>query len=135
VLTIAIPKGRIFGEILDLFLLANIPIPEQFGVVSRKLTVDLPEAGLSFFFAKPMDVPTYVEYGAADVGVVGKDVLLEVERDVYELLDLNLSPYRLSIAALPDWQSPPYPRVATKYPNIVDRFWRSSLFDRHFSIG
>jgi ATP phosphoribosyltransferase len=71
-----------------------------------------------------MDVPTYVEYGAADVGIVGKDVLLEVERDVYELLDLNISPCRLAIAGLPDWKPPLYPRVATKYPNIAESYFK-----------
>jgi ATP phosphoribosyltransferase len=124
VLRVAIPKGRIFGEILTLFQLAEVPIRKDLKEASRKLIVPIPEIGLSFFFAKPMDVPTYVEYGAADVGIAGKDVLLESERDVYELLDLEIGSCRLSIAGLPDWKLPSYPRVATKYPHIAESYFK-----------
>ncbi|MDN4594356.1 ATP phosphoribosyltransferase [Polycladomyces subterraneus] len=123
-LTIAMPKGRIFEEAVHLMREAGFPIPDELSEDSRKLIVTVPEAGLSFFLAKPMDVPTYVEYGTADLGVVGKDVLLEEERDVYELLDLRISPCRISVAGLPDWQPTLHPRVATKYPRIADRYFR-----------
>ncbi|SFI63412.1 ATP phosphoribosyltransferase [Thermoflavimicrobium dichotomicum] len=123
-LTIAMPKGRIFEEALCLLRQAGLAIPEEFAEHSRKLTLTLPEAGLSFFLAKPMDVPTYVEYGVADIGIVGKDVLLEEERDVYELLDLQISPCRLSVAGKPDWKPPLYPRVATKYPQVATRYFK-----------
>jgi len=123
-LTIAMPKGRIFEEAVNLMREAGFPIPDELSEESRKLIVTVPEAGLSFFLAKPMDVPTYVEYGTADLGVVGKDVLLEEERDVYELLDLRISPCRISVAGLPDWQPTLHPRVATKYPRIADRYFR-----------
>ena len=79
---------------------------------------------LSFILAKPVDVPTYVEYGVADVGVVGKDVLLEEDRDVYELLDLKISLCRLSIAGLPDWKPTFSPRVATKFPRLTSAYFR-----------
>jgi ATP phosphoribosyltransferase len=123
-LTIAMPKGRIFEEAVHLMREAGFPIPDELSENSRKLIVTVPEAGLSFFLAKPMDVPTYVEYGTADLGVVGKDVLLEEERDVYELLDLRISPCRISVAGLPDWQPTLHPRVATKYPRIANRYFR-----------
>ncbi|RAL24625.1 ATP phosphoribosyltransferase [Thermoflavimicrobium daqui] len=123
-LTIAMPKGRIFGEALALFRQTNLTIPEEFSEDSRKLTISLPHIGLSFFLVKPIDVPTYVEYGVADLGVVGKDVLLEEDRDVYELLDLKISPCRLSVAGKPDWLVPLYPRVATKYPRIAKNYFK-----------
>jgi ATP phosphoribosyltransferase len=123
-LTIAMPKGRIFEEAVNLMREAGFLIPDELSEDSRKLIVTVPEAGLSFFLAKPMDVPTYVEYGTADLGVVGKDVLLEEERDVYELLDLRISPCRISVAGLPDWQPTLHPRVATKYPRIADQYFR-----------
>jgi len=74
--------------------------------------------------AKPVDVPTYVEYGVADIGVVGKDVLMEEARDVYELLDLGIARCRMSVIALPDWKPALHPRVATKYPRVASQFFR-----------
>lgn len=123
-LTIAMPKGRIFEEAVDLLKKANLPVPTDFDANSRKLTVTVPEASLSFFLAKPVDVPTYVEYGVADLGVVGKDVLLEETRDVYELLDLKISPCRMAVAGMPDWKPTLHPRVATKYPKIAERYFK-----------
>jgi ATP phosphoribosyltransferase len=123
-LTIAMPKGRIFEEALDLWRKAGLPAPPDLDADSRKLIVSLPDAGLAFFLAKPMDVPTYVEYGVADLGVVGKDVLLEVSRDVYELLDLKISPCRIAVAGMPGWKPPLHPRVATKYPRIAERYFK-----------
>jgi ATP phosphoribosyltransferase len=122
-LTVAMPKGRIFEEALDLLRKAGMPIPPEFDE-SRKLIISLEEVGIDFILAKPTDVPTYVEYGVADIGVVGKDVLLEEERDVYELLDLQISHCRLSVAGLPDWKPTDSPRVATKYPRVASRYFR-----------
>jgi ATP phosphoribosyltransferase len=123
-LIIAMPKGRIFEEAADLLRRAGVPLPPEFDD-SRKLIVPVPEANLDFILAKPTDVPTYVEYGVADIGVVGKDVLLEEDRDVYELLDLNISKCRLAVAGLPGWKpSGGTPRVATKYPRVASKYFR-----------
>lgn len=124
-LTIAMPKGRIFDEAVQLLQQAGVPVPKQFEADSRKLTITLPQAGMKFFLAKPVDVPTYVEHGAADLGIVGKDVLLEESRDVYEVLDLAISPCRIAVAGLPDWQPTPHPKVASKYPKIAERYFKS----------
>jgi ATP phosphoribosyltransferase len=91
---------------------------------TRKLVIPLPELGMEFIMAKPVDVPTYVEYGAADIGIVGKDVLLEENKDVYELLDLGIARCRMSVIALPDWQPGIRQRVATKYPNVASQYFR-----------
>lgn len=123
-LTIAMPKGRIFGEGIQLLRKGGAHLPEPLEPDSRKLTVTAVEAGLSFLMVKPMDVPTYVEHGAADLGIVGKDVLLEEDRDVYELLDLCISPCRMSVAGLPDWSPVLHPKVATKYPRIASQYFR-----------
>lgn len=123
-LTLAIPKGRVFEEAVILFRKAGIPIPKELETDTRKLIVSIPEWQMSFFLAKPMDVATYVEYGVADAGIVGKDILLEESRDIYELLDLQISACRMSVAGKPDWQLPIYPRVATKYPRLAKRYFR-----------
>lgn len=122
-LRIAMPKGRIFEEAVALFRRAGYPLPDEFEA-SRKLIVEAEQAKMVFILAKPADVPTYVEYGAADVGVVGKDVLLEEGRDVYELLDLKISRCHLAVAALPDWRPAIYPKVATKFPRLAERYFQ-----------
>lgn len=123
ILKVAMPKGRIYNKAAELFRQAGLPIPED-GEASRKLVISLPEAGMEFILAKPVDVPTYVEYGVADIGIVGKDVLLEEDRDVYELLDLGIARCRMSIIGLPNWQPGIQQRVATKYPNVASRYFR-----------
>jgi ATP phosphoribosyltransferase len=123
-LTIAMPKGRIFAEALELLSQAGVAVPDDLTTETRKLILTAPEAGLVFFLAKPMDVATYVEYGVADLGIVGKDVLLEESRNVYELLDLNISPCRMSVAGLPD-KKQVNGRIATKYPTIAEKYFRS----------
>ncbi|WP_392396819.1 ATP phosphoribosyltransferase [Paenibacillus senegalimassiliensis] len=117
------PKGRIYKKASILFREAGILIPGDVDD-SRKLVIPLPEIGMEFILAKPVDVPTYVEYGVADIGIVGKDVLMEEERDVYELLDLGIARCRMSVIALPDWKPGIQQRVATKYPNVASRFFR-----------
>ncbi|MDR7317928.1 ATP phosphoribosyltransferase [Brevibacillus nitrificans] len=122
-LTIAMPKGRIFEEAVHFLQQAGLQVTAELQD-SRKLVIPVENARLEFILAKPTDVPTYVEYGVADVGVVGKDVLLEEERDVYELLDLQIGYCRMMVAGMPDWKPTDAPRVATKYPKIASRYFR-----------
>ncbi|AEI38837.1 ATP phosphoribosyltransferase [Paenibacillus mucilaginosus] len=122
-LKVAMPKGRIYKQASKLFREAGLAIPDD-ADDSRKLIIQVPEANMEFIMAKPVDVPTYVEYGVADIGVVGKDVLMEENRDVYELLDLGIARCRMSVIALPDWQPVINPRVATKYPNVASQYFR-----------
>lgn len=123
-LKVAMPKGRIYKQAIQLFREAGVPIPDDLDDDSRKLILATPEAGMEFILAKPVDVPTYVEYGVADIGVVGKDVLMEENRDVYELLDLGIARCRMSVIGLPDWKPVLNPRVATKYPNVASQYFR-----------
>ncbi|GIO89361.1 MULTISPECIES: ATP phosphoribosyltransferase [Paenibacillus] len=122
-LKVAMPKGRIYKKASALFRSAGLPIPLDVDE-TRKLVIPLPEAGMEFILAKPVDVPTYVEYGVADIGIVGKDVLLEENKDVYELLDLGIARCRMSIIGLPDWKPGIHQRVATKYPNVASQYFR-----------
>lgn len=122
-LKIAMPKGRINKPAIRLFQEAGFAIPDDLEE-SRKLIIAVPEAGMEFIMAKPVDVATYVEYGAADIGIVGKDVLMEENRDVYELLDLCIARCRMSVIGLPDWKPVMHPRVATKYPNVASQYFR-----------
>ncbi len=123
-LTIAMPKGRILDEAVELLRKADYQIPSDFDD-SRKLIINVENENLRFILAKPMDVPTYVEYGVADVGIAGKDVLMEEERDVYELLDLEISDCYLAVAGLPNTEmSKVAPKIASKYPNIASEYFR-----------
>ncbi|WP_050179939.1 ATP phosphoribosyltransferase [Domibacillus robiginosus] len=123
-LTIAMPKGRIFEEAAALMQEAGYKLPPDLDE-SRKLIIEVPEENMRFFLAKPMDVATYVEHGVADVGIAGKDVLLEEERDVYELLDLKISPCYLAVAGLPDTAlNEVAPKIATKYPTVASAYFR-----------
>lgn len=123
-LTIAMPKGRIFEEAAALMREAGYPLPPEFDE-SRKLILSIEEANMKFILAKPMDVVTYVEHGVADVGMAGKDVMLEEERDVYEVLDLKISQCHLAVAGLPNaTMKDVAPKVATKYPNVASGFFR-----------
>jgi len=123
VLKVAMPKGRIYKQASKLFRQAGLPIPEDLDD-SRRLIIAAPEAGMEFIMAKPVDVPTYVEYGVADIGVVGKDVMMEEAKDVYELLDLGIARCRMSVIGLPNWKPVIHPRVATKYPNVASQYFR-----------
>ncbi|MFE8701585.1 ATP phosphoribosyltransferase [Cytobacillus sp. FJAT-54145] len=123
-ITIAMPKGRIFEEAADLLREAGYRLPPEFED-SRKLIIDVEEERFRFILAKPMDVPTYVEHGVADLGIAGKDVMLEEERDVYELLDLKISECYLAVAGLPNTKmNDVAPKVATKYPNVAAAYFR-----------
>jgi ATP phosphoribosyltransferase len=123
-LTIAMPKGRIFEEAVELLRKSGYQLPPEFEA-SRKLIIEVPEENLRFILAKPMDVPTYVEHGVADLGIAGKDVMLEEERDVYELLDLKISACYLAVAGLPGARlNEVAPKIATKYPNVASTYFR-----------
>jgi ATP phosphoribosyltransferase len=124
-LTIAMPKGRIFEEAYELLVKAGYDLPKDLDD-SRKLIVEAPNERFRFILAKPMDVPVYVEHGVADIGIAGKDVMLELDRSVHELLDLGISRCYIATAGLPDTKmNEVTPRIATKYPKIASRFYRS----------
>ena len=100
-LTVALAKGRLADKAMDLFVRAGVTCPamkETMDETSRRLVFSSEEADLSFFMAKAPDVPTYVDYGAADVGVAGKDTLLEEGRHLYEVLDLRFGACRMVVA-------------------------------------
>ncbi len=123
-LNIALPKGRLGERVCRMFEAAGYPCP---GVLEdqRRLVFENPAAGVRYFWVKPSDVPIYVERGAADLGVAGKDVLLEAEPDLYELLDLELGRCRMAVAAPLDFRDDGDRtlRVATKYPRIAGRYY------------
>jgi ATP phosphoribosyltransferase len=120
-LKIALSKGRILSETLKLFNKIQMDF-SQVNEDTRKLFFDFEEYGTRVILAKPSDVPTYVEYGVADIGVAGKDVLLEDKKDVFELVDLKLAQCKM-VVAIPQDRSIDMPiyRVATKYPQITER--------------
>ena len=97
-LNIALPKGRLGEKVYGMFEKAGFPCPGIFEE-NRKLIFENPDAGLRFFWVKPSDVPIYIERGAADIGVAGKDILLEYEPNVYEILDLKVGKCRMAVAA------------------------------------
>jgi ATP phosphoribosyltransferase len=128
-LTIALPKGRLFRE--SVALLEKIHCATEGLGQGRRLVFEDAEQRTRFLILRPVDIPTYVEYGAADVGIVGKDVIEEGERDVYEPLDLKFGRCRLVVAqprnvpkerSLTDWS---YIRVASKFPRITERYYNS----------
>jgi len=125
-LTIALSKGKLIDSALELFRRAGYDIAGLSGE-SRRLVFACHEIGMTFLIVRPSDVPTYVEYGGADAGIVGKDVLMEQDSDVYEPLDLGFGACRISVAALTgeglrDRLSSKI-RIATKYPKITERFF------------
>ncbi len=125
-LTIALCKGKLIEPTLELFAQAGYQT-NQLSMDSRRLVFSCPDLGLTFLIVRPTDVPTYVEYGSADVGIVGKDVLLEQDSDVYEPLDLGFGACRIAVAALRGQASrdrlSSKIRVATKYPKITERYF------------
>lgn len=125
-LNIALPKGRL-GEIAyDRMERAGYACPAV-REENRKLTFENPELGVRYFWVKPSDVPIYVERGAADVGIAGKDILLEYAPDVYELLDLGIGKCRMCVAGFRDFRDDTSKtlRVATKFPHIAKRYYSS----------
>jgi ATP phosphoribosyltransferase len=126
-LTLALPKGRLLRPALDLLRRSGFEGPPE--DEGRRLLLTEPSGRLRLLILKPLDVPTYVEYGAADAGIVGKDVLLEQELDVYEPLDLGFGSCRLVVAEPRElWERDDpakwsWVRVATKYPNLTRRYF------------
>lgn len=125
-LNVALPKGRLGEKVYAMFEKAGFPCPSIHDG-SRKLIFENPEAGVRYFWVKPSDVAIYVERGAADIGVAGKDILLEYEPDVYELLDLNTGKCCMAVAAKKNFKDNPQRtlRVATKFANIAAQYYRS----------
>ena len=125
-LNVALPKGRLGDKVYDLLARIGYGCPEDYNA-TRKLVVENPAAGIRYFLVKPSDVAIYVEHGAADVGIVGKDILTEAEADVYELLDTGLGKCRMCVAAPADYQDDPGRpvRVATKFVNIAKAYYAS----------
>lgn len=126
-LTFALTKGRLANKTLELLEQVGITCEEMKDPASRKLIFVNEELKLKFFLAKGPDVPTYVEYGAADIGVVGRDTILEEQRKLYEVLDLGFGRCRMCVcgpeSAKELLQSQERIRVATKYPNIAKDYF------------
>lgn len=126
-LTFALAKGRLANKSLDLFEKIGITCEEMKDKDTRKLIFTNEELGYRFFLAKANDVPTYVEYGAADIGIVGKDTILEEGRKLYEVLDLKLGKCRMCVcgpeSAKELLQHHELIRVATKYPSIAKDYF------------
>ena len=123
-LNVALPKGRLGEKVYNMFAEAGFPCPSILEN-SRKLIFENEECGVRYFWVKPSDVAIYVERGAADVGVAGKDILLEYNPDVYELLDLDIGKCRMAVAAKKDFRDDQQKtlKVATKFTNIAQRFY------------
>ena len=128
-ITIALSKGRLAQKALDLLEAAGYDVSAG-REESRKLILEDEKTGLRFIMAKPADVPTYVEYGAADIGVVGKDTLLEEGRNLYEVIDLGFGACRMCVCGPVSLKGKldqiPNKRVASKYPNITRAYFEGT---------
>ena len=123
-LNIALPKGRLGDQVYSMLRDAGYDCP-AYEDKNRELVLESPEKGVRYLLVKPSDVAIYVEHHAADVGIVGKDILLESGPDVYELLDLNIGKCRMAVAAPKGYVEDPDRtlRIATKYVNIAKKFY------------
>lgn len=119
-INVALPKGRLGEKVYEMFAAAGYRCPDLENP-GRRLTFENLEVGIRYFWVKPSDVAIYVEKGAADIGVAGKDILLEYRPDVYELLDIGLGKCRMAVAAPKDFRDDQRKtlRVATKFPTIA----------------
>ena len=126
-LTIALAKGRMAKKTMELFEAIGIPCEEMKDEHTRKLIFVNEELKVRFFLAKANDVPTYVEYGAADIGIVGKDTIMEEGRRLYEVLDLGIGKCRMCVCGPAEAEDKlrhhELIRVATKYPNIAKDYF------------
>ena len=126
-LTVALAKGRLANKAMELFGRIGISCEEMKDKGSRKLIFVNEELGIRFFLAKASDVPTYVEYGAADIGIVGKDTILEEGRKLYEVMDLGIGKCRMCVcgpeSARERLNHHELIRVATKYPGIAKDYF------------
>ena len=127
---VALPKGRLGEKVYQMFEAAGFDCP-SIRENNRKLIFENEAAGVRFFWVKPSDVAIYVERGAADIGVAGKDILLEHAPDVYELLDLHMGKCRMAVAAKKEFRDDPEKtlRVAAKFTNIAKQYYRSQCRD------
>ena len=125
-LNIALPKGRLGEKVYDIFEKAGFECP-SIREPNRKLIFENAEKGVRYFWVKPSDVAIYVERGAADIGVAGKDILLEYRPDVYELLDLGIGKCRMAVAAPADFcdDTGRTLKVATKFSRIASDYYAS----------
>ena len=126
-IAIALAKGRLANESADLLAKCGVDASVVFSD-TRKLVLESPDRKYSFFLVKPADVPTYVEYGIADIGIVGKDPPLEAEADPYEMLDLNFERCKLCVAGFPSMKNfadAAHLRVATKYAHTAKKLFSS----------
>ena len=123
-INVALPKGRLGEKVYGMFADAGFECPSILEP-NRKLIFENERTGVRYFWVKPSDVAIYVERGAADVGVAGKDILLEYAPDVYELLDLNTGVCRMAVAAKKDFRDNPERtlRVATKFTRIAREYY------------
>lgn len=129
-INVALPKGRLGEKVYAMFEKAGFECP-SIKENNRKLIFENKEAGVRYFWVKPSDVAIYVERGAADIGVAGKDILLEYNPDVYELLDLKMGKCRMAVAAKKDFHdnTDRTLRVATKFSNIAAEFYAEKCRD------
>ena len=129
-INVALPKGRLGEKVYNMFAQSGYDCPSILEN-NRKLIFENPEKGIRFFWVKPSDVSIYVERGAADIGVCGKDILLEYEPDVYELLDLNIGKCKMAVAAKKEFydDNSSTLRVATKFANIASKHYASKCRD------
>lgn len=120
------PKGRLGEKVYDIFEAAGYPCP-SIKEKNRKLIFENAACGIRYFWVKPSDVAIYVERGAADIGVAGKDILLEYEPDIYELTDLGIGQCRMAVAGPKDFHDDTEQvlRVATKFPHIAKEYYTS----------
>lgn len=125
-LNVALPKGRLGEKVYAMFEKAGFECP-SIKENNRKLIFENEEKGIRYFWVKPSDVAIYVEHGAADIGVAGKDILLEYEPDIYELLDLDIGKCRMAVAGKKDFRDNTQKtlRVATKFTNIAKNYYAS----------
>ena len=131
-LTIALAKGRLAKKAMELFEAIGLSCEEMKDKDSRKLIFTNEEQGVRFFLAKASDVPTYVAYGAADIGIVGKDTLLEEGRKLYEVMDLGIGKCRMCVCGPASAQEMlrhhQLIRVATKYPHIAKDYFYNQKY-------
>ncbi len=126
-LNVALPKGRLGEGVYDIFESLGYGCEGIKDKNNRKLIFENEQVGIKYFWVKPTDVSVYVEHGAADIGVVGRDILLEYEPDVYELFDMGMGKCRMAVAAKNDFYDDRGRtlRVATKFPNIARTYYSS----------
>ena len=129
-INVALPKGRLGEKAYAMQKQSGYDCP-SIEDPGRKLIFENPEKGVRYFWVKPSDVAIYVERGAADLGIVGKDILLEYRPDVYELLDLRMGKCRMAVAGKKDFREPMGQtlKVATKFPNIAQSYYSGKCRD------